>query len=81
VGQRLKAVLRTYTKRTTPWGAPWWVYVVTIGAANVIRQLVMPDDVSTATQIGTFVGMLIVVATLVTVVYLGLVRRDRERMH
>jgi hypothetical protein len=76
---RLKTALRTYANRTTPWGAPWWVYVVTIGAANLLRQMVMPDDVATETQAATFMTMVVGVAAVVTGAYLGLARLRRER--
>jgi hypothetical protein len=72
-------LLRAYASRTTPWGAPWWVYAVAIAAANVVRQLVMPDDVSTVQQVGTFVGMVVGVATVVTLVHHGVSRRRARR--
>lgn len=71
--------MRAYASRTTPWGPPWWIYVVAIAAANVIRQLVMPHDVSTAQQVGTFVAMVVGVATVVTLVHLGVSRRRARR--
>jgi hypothetical protein len=66
---RLRTVVQAYADRQTPWGPPWWTYAVAIGAANLIRQLVMRGDVSTVAQVATFVGMVVTVATVVTVVH------------
>jgi hypothetical protein len=42
-------------------------------------QVVMPDDVSTAVRVGTFVAMVVGVATLVTLVHVGVARWRRRR--
>ena len=71
--QRRSDTIRGHAQRAlarrTPWNAPWWIYVVAIGAANIARQLLLPDDVSTAVQIATFVATVLGVGLLVTLVY------------
>jgi hypothetical protein len=71
-------MVRGYLDRRTPWGAPWWIYAVGIGAANVARQLILPDDVSTAVQIVTFALMVVTVGAIVTVGFRA-VERARSR--
>jgi hypothetical protein len=78
VSTRAWTVMRARARRRTPWGAPWWVYAVAIGAANIARQVVMPDDVSTGVQVGTFVALVVGVAVLVTLVHIGLARWRRR---
>jgi hypothetical protein len=80
MGTRLRATARGYANRRAPWGPPWWVYAAAIATANVIRQLVMPGDVSTEAQVATFVGLVVGVSAVVTLVHVGLTRRRRSRV-
>jgi hypothetical protein len=57
----LHEALRRHAARPTRTGGPWWVYVVCIGGANLVRQLLLPDDVETWVQVSTFALTVIVV--------------------
>ncbi len=59
-------VVNQYLNRRLPWGTPWWPYAVALGVANVIRQLVKPDDLSTAADATIFVLMVVAVVAVVT---------------
>lgn len=56
------------------------MYAAAIAVANVIRQLVMPGDVSTEAQVVTFAGVIVGVSAIVTLVHIGLTRRRRARV-
>jgi hypothetical protein len=73
------AALRRHLRRRTPWGAPWWLYVAAIGAANVARQLLLPADTSTAARIATFGVMVIAVGALVTAAHRLVTARTPRR--
>lgn len=73
----VRARAERYVGRRTPWNAPWWIYVVAIGAVNVARQLLLPD-LSTPVQIATFVATVVVVGAVVTLVHRRL-SRPRQR--
>lgn len=70
-----------YLRRRTPWDAPWILYVIAIGAANIARQVLLPDDVSTAAQIATFAAMVVGVGLLVTLVHRLLTTRREQPDH
>lgn len=71
-------LLRRYLRRRTPWDAPWWLYVVTIGAANIARQLLFPE-MPTAVRIATFAVMVLGVGLLVTVAHRTITDRPTRR--
>lgn len=77
-GAESPGLLRRYLRRRTPWDVPWWMYVVTIGAANVARQLLFPE-MSTATRVVTFVVLVLGVGFLVTVTYRIISGRRAQR--
>jgi hypothetical protein len=59
-------LVNQYLNRRLPWGTPWWPYAVALGVANVTRQLVKPDDLSTAADATMFVLMVVAVVAVVT---------------
>jgi hypothetical protein len=65
-------VVNQYLNRRLPWGTPWWPYAVALGVANVARQLVKPDDLSTAADATIFVLMVVAVVAVVTFGHLAL---------
>ena len=65
-------VVNQYLNRRLPWGTPWWPYAVALGLANVVRQLVKPDDLSTAADATIFVLMVVAVVAVVTFGHLAL---------
>lgn len=64
--ERFTAV-RSRAARPTPLGGPWWAYVLVIGAANLARQLLLPDDVDLWVQVTTFVVTVVVVGAGVAI--------------
>jgi hypothetical protein len=53
-----RQLLSDYVSRRSPWGPPWWIYGVTYGAANLVRQVVIiaiPAEVSTPVRIASWV--------------------------
>jgi hypothetical protein len=73
---RARALLVRYANRRLPWGTPWWPYAITIAAANLVRQLVVPD-IPVAAEITVFVLMMSAAFGAVTLVDAGLRRGTR----
>lgn len=66
----IRRTVRTYLDRRTPWGPPWWVYAVALGAANLLRQAFLwRTDAGTTVSLVTFVAMAAVVVGAVTGVH------------
>ena len=77
----IRRTARTYLDRRTPWGPPWWVYAVTLGAANLVRQAVLwRTDAGSTVGLAAFVVMVLVVFGAVTGTATLLGRRDLRRM-
>jgi hypothetical protein len=54
----IRRLFHAYVSRRSPWGPPWWVYGVTYGALNVIRQAVIilaAADLSTPARVTSWV--------------------------
>ena len=63
----IRRTARAYLDRRTPWGPPWWVYAVTLGAANLVRQAVLwRTDAGSTVGLAAFVVMVLVVFGAVT---------------
>ncbi len=76
----IRRTARTYLDRRTPWGPPWWVYAVTLGAANLVRQAVLwRTDAGSTVGLAAFVVMVLVVFGAVTGTATLLGRRDVRR--
>jgi len=76
----IRRTARTYLDRRTPWGPPWWVYAVALGAANLVRQAVLwRTDAGSAVGLAAFVVMVLVVFGAVTGTATLLGRRDLRR--
>jgi hypothetical protein len=76
-GGRARRLVSVYVNRRLPWGTPWWIDAVALGAANVVRQFVVPD-VADSIELAIFVAMVGVVFAAVTVVHTRLWRRAAE---
>lgn len=48
------------------------MYAAAVAVANVIRQLIMPGDVSTEAQVVTLAGLIVGVSAIVTLAHIGL---------
>ena len=73
----VRRTARAYLDRRTPWGPPWWVYAVALGAANLVRQAVLwRTDAGAAVGFAAFVAMVLVVFGAVTGAAAVLRRRD-----
>ena len=76
----IRRMARAYLDRRTPWGPPWWVYAIALGAANLVRQAVLwRTDASSAAGLAAFVVMVPVVFGAVTGAAVLLGRRDLGR--
>ena len=63
----IRRTARAYLDRRTPWGPPWWVVAVALGAANLIRQAFLwRTDPATTVSLVTFVAMVAIVVGAVT---------------
>ncbi len=65
----LRRLLRSYVSQRSPWGPPWWVYVVAFGAANLVRQgaiLLAPAAIPTWARVASWVVTLALVVGVVT---------------
>ena len=77
----IRRTARAYLDRRTPWGPPWWVYAVALGAANLVRQAVLwRTDAGAAVGFAAFVAMVLVVFGAVTGAAAVLRRRDVRRL-
>jgi hypothetical protein len=59
----IRKLFRAYIERRSPWGPPWWIYGVTYGALNVIRQaaiIVAAADLSTPVRVASWVATALV---------------------
>jgi OPT oligopeptide transporter protein len=68
----MTSIATSYLNRRLPWGTPWWPYAATIAAANFTRQVIQPDDISTAMEATVFVVMIVAVIGVVTLVHMAL---------
>jgi len=53
-----RQLFRDYVSSRSPWGPPWWIYGVTYGVANLVRQAVIiaiPAEVSTPVRIASWI--------------------------
>ncbi len=60
-----RRLLHAYTSRRSPWGPPWWIYGVTFGAANLIRQAAV---VATTADLPQGLGLVSWLATAFVVI-------------
>ena len=79
---QLRQLLHAYTSRRSPWGPPWWIYAVTFGAANLVRQgVVDPGGPPTNRSASlSYVATAVVVIAVInsTAVSVGKTRRRRS---
>ena len=76
---RLQQRLHAYAARRSPWGPPWWIYVVAFGAVNLIRQLAIaltPAQVPPSIGIASWAASALVVIAVVNAAAVALQRRD-----
>ena len=73
-----RALAISYLGRRLPWGTPWWPYAVVLAAANFVRQLIQPNDISTSMELAIFVLMVGTVIGVVTLVHKVLWRSPRQ---
>lgn len=77
----IRRTVRAYVDRRTPWGPPWWVYAVALGAANLVRQaLLWGSDPGTAVDVASFLAMVAIVFGTVTGVAVLLRRHERRHL-
>ncbi len=77
---QLRQLLRDYTSRRSPWGPPWWIYGVTFGAANLVRQSVIiltAAEIPQAFRVASWVATALVVVVAVNTVA-GVLRRGGD---
>jgi hypothetical protein len=80
-----RELLNAYISRRSPWGPPWWVYGVTFGAANLIRQaaiMLSPADIPNPVRVASWVATVLLTLGLVNGVALVVRRWSRPaRLH
>jgi hypothetical protein len=70
-----RQLFQAYISRRSPWGPPWWVYGVTFGVANLIRQVAImlsPGEISNAARVASWVGTVLLTLGLVNAVAFAL---------
>ena len=74
-------LLQAYISRRSPWGPPWWVYGVTFGAANLVRQAAIhlaPGEVSTPVRVASWLVTLLLTVGVINTVAAVLRRGPKE---
>jgi hypothetical protein len=78
-----RQLFQAYINRRSPWGPPWWVYGVTFGVANLIRQVAImlsAAEVSSPARVASWVATVLLTVALVNTVAFAL-RRLTSRRH
>lgn len=84
----IRQLFRAYVRRRSPWGPPWWIYGVSYGVLNLIRQVVIllaGRELSTPIRVASWVATALVVVGVVNTVAVVLRHRtsgrDTEMVH
>jgi hypothetical protein len=78
---QLRQLVHAYINRRSPWGPPWWIYGVSYGAANLVRQAVIiatPAEVPQSIRILSWASTALLVIAVVNGVAF-LLGRGRQR--
>jgi hypothetical protein len=77
-----RPLVRAYVQRRSPWGPPWWIYGVSYGVLNFIRQVVIittAAEMSTQARVASWLATALVVIAVVNSVAAILRRRTIRR--
>jgi hypothetical protein len=81
MNNRIRRLLHAYVTRRSPWGPPWWIYGVSYGAVNLVRQAVIiasPSEIPQSIRVLSWAATALLVIAVVNGVA-AVLRRGRDR--